>query len=113
MEQLTLTTFKEKIFLLETEEWNYQGKKPALIYFYAEWCGPCKTMTPILEELTTEHPEVEFYKVNVDEEAALAKIFNIQSIPTLMFIPLEGHPVSSSDTIKWALEKALQEVFEI
>ncbi len=70
---------------------EFLGDKPALIDFYAEWCGPCKMLAPVLEEVSDEYAgKVDIYKINVDEEEELASIFAIRSIPTLIFIPLDG-----------------------
>lgn len=93
MENLTFKTFKEKIFDFENNpEWKFMGTKPAIVDFYADWCGPCKMIAPILEELETENEDVDFYKINTEEQQELAAVFGIRSIPTLLFIPLEGEP---------------------
>lgn len=73
--------------------WKFLGDKPALIDFYASWCGPCKALSPVLEELAGEYAgKVDIYKVNVDEEEELASLFRIRSVPTLMLVPMEGNP---------------------
>jgi len=93
MENLTVETFKEKVFdYAQNEEWSFKGEKPAIIDFYADWCQPCKTIAPILEELDTEFENVDFYKVNTEEQNELAATFGIQSIPSILFIPLDGMP---------------------
>ncbi len=92
MENLTVETFKEKVFDYTQGEWSFKGEKPAIIDFWASWCSPCKTIVPILEELSIEYPNVDFYKVNTEEESEVARIFGIQSIPTLLFIPLGERP---------------------
>lgn len=70
---------------------EYLGKRPALIDFYAAWCGPCRMLAPILEEISGEYSgKIDVYKVNVDEEEELASLFNVRSIPTLVFIPMNG-----------------------
>ena len=75
------------------EEWDYKGDKPAVIDFYATWCGPCKKLSPILDELSSEYAgNVLFYKVDVDREQELAGAFGIQSIPMVLLIPKEGKP---------------------
>ena len=93
-EHLDLDSFKEKILDYETsKEWNYKGKLPAIIDFYADWCGPCKTVAPILDELSEEFEgKLHVYKVNTEEERELAGVFGIQSIPSLLFVPKEGQP---------------------
>lgn len=94
MEHLTLETFKQKIFNWEeNSDWTYKGERPAIIDFYADWCGPCKMVGPVLEELSREYAgKVDIYKVNTEEEQALAGFFQIRSIPSLLFIPLTGKP---------------------
>ena len=90
--QISASDFKEKIFDYETEqEWKYKGEFPAIIDFYADWCGPCKAVAPVLEELAVEYDgRLLIYKLDTDREAELSAMFGIQSIPTLLFIPLEG-----------------------
>ena len=90
--QLTAEGFKSQIFDYEKEEaWNYKGSLPAIVDFYAEWCGPCKAIAPVLEELAIEYDEkLVIYKIDTDREAELSSLFGIQSIPTLLFIPLSG-----------------------
>ena len=74
-------------------QWVYEGNKPAIIDFYADWCGPCKKVSPILEELAAQYKDdIVIYKINVDNEKELASAFGIQSIPTLLFIPKTGKP---------------------
>jgi thioredoxin 1 len=79
------------------ETWKFAGKKPCLVDFYADWCGPCKVTSPILEELSKEYAgKIDIYKVNIDKERELASLFNVQSIPTFLFCPMEGNPTISS-----------------
>jgi thioredoxin len=79
------------------ETWIFAGKKPCLVDFYADWCGPCKVTSPILEELSKEYAgKINIYKVNIDQERELASLFNVQSIPTFLFCPMEGNPTISS-----------------
>ncbi|OLY93548.1 thioredoxin [Cnuella takakiae] len=87
--------FKEKIFNYETsEEWQYLGQRPAIIDFYADWCGPCKAVAPVLEELAEQYQgQVDIYKIDTDKEQELSALFGIQSIPTFLFIPLQGSPM--------------------
>lgn len=74
-------------------QWVYEGDKPCIIDFYADWCGPCKKVAPILKELAAKYKDqIIFYKVNVDNEKELAQAFGIQSIPTILFIPKNGKP---------------------
>lgn len=92
---LTTQEFKKKVFDYDSkQEWDYQGELPAIIDFYADWCGPCKMVAPVLEELSKEyHERVIIYKVNTDVEQELSAVFGIQSIPTMLFIPAEGMPM--------------------
>lgn len=74
-------------------DWKFLGDKPALIDFYASWCGPCQRLLPIVESLSEEFAgKIDIYKVNVDQEQELAAAFNIRTIPTLIFIPMDGKP---------------------
>ncbi len=90
--QITTEQFKELIFDYTTSnEWKFKGDKPCMVDFYADWCRPCRMTAPILDELAVEYAgKINIYKVNVDKEAELANIFGIQSIPTIIFCPLEG-----------------------
>ncbi len=91
---LTAQQFKDKVFNYEqSRDFKYIGTKPCLIDFYADWCPPCKKLAPILEELSKEYNgQIVVYKVNVDNEKELASIFNVQSIPTLLLVPVQGKP---------------------
>lgn len=93
--RLTTQDFKDKVFNYETEqEWKYQGTLPAIIDFYADWCGPCKMVAPVLEELSEEYEgQLVIYKVDTEVEMELAAVFGIQSIPTFLFIPVKGQPM--------------------
>lgn len=92
--KLTLNDFKENIFdYIQEKEWNYKGEKPAIIDFYADWCGPCKMVAPILEELSNEYKDkVDIYKVDTEKEQELSAMFRVRNIPSLLFIPKEGQP---------------------
>lgn len=87
-------TFIEKVFDFENfEEWNYIGNKPAIIDFWAAWCGPCRQVSPVLEELAAEYgDDIYVYKVNVDEQRAIAQAFGIKSLPTILFVPMKEQP---------------------
>ena len=86
--------FVNNVFDYQTaKEWKYKGNKPAIIDLYADWCGPCRMVSPIMEGLAKEYEnQVTFYKVNVDKEQELASLFNATSIPLLVFIPMDGQP---------------------
>jgi len=108
---LSAQDFKDKVFNYETEqEWKYQGDKAAIIDFYADWCGPCKSIAPVLEELSEQYKDdILVYKIDTDKEMELSSLFGIQSIPTLLFIPMNGNPMVQ----KGALPKnALQQIIE-
>jgi len=91
---LSTAEFKTKVFNYETNtDWKYAGDKPCIVDFYASWCGPCKVIAPYLEELASEFAgTIYIYKIDVDAERELAAVFDIQSIPTLLFIPINGMP---------------------
>lgn len=79
------------------QEWKYKGDKPAIIDFYADWCGPCKIASPILEEISKEYAgKVNIYKIDTDVERELAQIFGISGIPAFLYIPMEGKPMMTS-----------------
>ncbi len=91
---LTTQEFKDQIFDFENnKEWKYSGKKPAIIDFYADWCGPCKMLSPLLEELAGEYDgKVDIFKIDTEAEQELSYVFGIKSIPSMLFIPVEGKP---------------------
>jgi thioredoxin len=94
-EQLTVETFKEKIYNYETnpDEWVFEGELPAIVDFYADWCKPCKIIAPIMEELAEEYKgKIRIYKVDTEKQRELSRVFGIRSIPTVLFIPMEGRP---------------------
>lgn len=113
MEHLTLDTFKEKVFDFESQkDWKYEGKVPAIIDFYADWCGPCKMVAPVLEELQKEFEgQIKIYKVDTEQEQQLAGMFGIRSIPSILFIPMQGSPQMAQGALpKPTLEKVINEV---
>lgn len=92
---LTQTEFIKKVYDYQTNksDWKFEGTRPAIIDFYATWCGPCKTIAPILEDIAKEYTgKIDVYKVDVDKEKELAAAFGINSIPALLFIPMKGEP---------------------
>jgi len=116
LEHLTKETFKEKVFNFETnKEWKYEGDKPCLIDFYADWCGPCKMVAPLLEELQKEYGDsIVIYKVNTEDQQELAGIFGVQSIPSLLFVPQEGQPQMAQGALpKPTFEKAIADVLKV
>lgn len=93
-------------------EWKFLGDKPAVIDFYASWCGPCKMLAPVLEELADEYAgQVDIYKVNVEDEEELASLFGIRSVPSLLFIPVDGDPQMAQGALpKSSLQDAIDNV---
>ncbi len=115
-EHLTKETFLEKVFNYEqNQDWKYNGELPCVIDFYADWCGPCKMVAPIIEELSKEYEgKVLFYKINTDEEQELAALFGIQSIPSLLFVPKEGQPQMAVGALpKDSMKQAIKEVLGV
>jgi thioredoxin 1 len=111
--QLTNETFKKLIFNYETnKEWKYEGSKPAIIDFYADWCGPCRHLSPLVEELAKEYAgKIIVYKVDTDKEKVLSQSLGISGLPTLLFIPEQGSPQMSMGALpKESLIKAVNEV---
>ncbi len=108
---LTTQEFKDTIFDYTTEkEWKYKGTKPAIIDFYADWCGPCKMVAPVLEELSEDfEKEIIIYKVDTEKELELSGVFGIQSIPTFLFIPMEGRPMMQPGALP---KKVFKQVIE-
>lgn len=104
-------TFIKNVADFNNPEWKYLGDKPAIVDFYADWCGPCKQIAPILEEIAKEYDgKLYVYKVNVDENKAIADAFKISAIPTLLFIPMQGEPKTEVGmTTKDNLEKIIKE----
>jgi thioredoxin 1 len=94
---LTAEQFKAEIFdYTASKEWKFTGEKPAIIDFYADWCGPCKMVAPIFEELSDEFAsDIVIYKVDTEAEQELSATFGIQSIPSILFIPSDGQPIMS------------------
>src|SRR5574344_812751 len=112
--ELTKADFFDKITNYEAnpDKWVYNGKKPAIVDFFATWCGPCKGLAPVLAEIATEYKDqIDVYKVDIDKESELASAFGIRSVPTLIFIPMEGQPQMSLGALpKSELKKAVEEI---
>ena len=104
----------EKVYNFEKnpDEWKYEGDKPAIVDFYATWCGPCKMVAPILDELAKEYDgQIVIYKVDTDKETELARAFGIRSIPSILFIPMNGKPEMAQGALpKEAFKKAIDEL---
>jgi thioredoxin 1 len=115
-ENLTKETFIDKVFNFESkEDWKYEGELPSIVDFYADWCGPCKMVSPILEEISEEFQDkLNVYKVNTDTEPELAGAFGIQSIPSILFIPKDGKPQMAAGALpKASLLKVMKDVLSV
>jgi len=115
--QLTKVEFLKKVtdFEKNPTSWNYLGDKPAIIDFYATWCGPCKAMSPIMEDLAEKYKDkIYVYKVDTEQEQKLSAIFGIRSIPSFIFIPINGIPqIYIGAMPKSGFEKAIQDILLI
>lgn len=113
---ITLDTegFVQKVADINNPEWKYLGDKPAIVDFYADWCGPCKAIAPHLEEIAKEYEgKLYVYKINVDNDPEIADAFKIVGIPTLLFIPVEGeYSVQIGNTSKEELLKKIAEILK-
>ena len=92
---ITTQQFKDSVFdYVNEKEWQYKGEKPCVIDFYTTWCGPCKRLAPIMEELSEQYAgKVTFYKADTEQERELAYVFQIASIPQVLYIPVKGQPI--------------------
>jgi len=116
MESLTKETFLQRVFNYEqNKEWKFEGELPCIIDFYADWCGPCKMVGPVLQELAEEYQgKLNIYKVDTDAQQELAAAFGIQSIPSILFVPLNGKPQMAAGALpKNTLKKAISEILNI
>lgn len=116
MENLTMDNFKEKVFDFEAnKEWKFEGDKPCIIDFYADWCAPCRMLTPVLEELSKEYEgKVDIYKIDTEKEKDLAGMFGIRSIPSILFVPKEGQPQMATGALpKQELVKVMEKVLDV
>ena len=115
--RLDKAAFLKKVVNFEKSPavWNYLGDKPAVIDFYADWCGPCRRLAPVLDELAAEYAgKVYVYKVNVDKEKEIAEAFGITSLPTIVFVPVKGNPSAGTgflpkETLRSAINDLLKE----
>ena len=113
IEHLTKDTFLKKVFNYEkNQEWKFEGELPCLIDFYADWCGPCKMVAPILEELAGEYSgKIDIYKIDTEAEQELAAAFGIRSIPSMLFVPKDGQPQMAVGALpKESLKQAIGQV---
>jgi thioredoxin len=115
-EHLTKEAFLSRVFNYETnKEWKFEGERPCLIDFYADWCGPCKIVAPILEELAKDYEgKLDIYKVDTEKETELASIFGIRSIPSLLFVPKTGQPQMAMGALpRETFEQAIKDVLGV
>ncbi|TSA30094.1 MAG: thioredoxin [Bacteroidetes bacterium] len=113
LEHLTKETFFEKVFNYEAnKDWKFEGALPCIIDFYADWCGPCKMVAPILEELAKEYDgKINIYKIDTEDQQELSMAFGIRSIPSMLFCPAEGQPQMAVGALpKDSLKKAIDDV---
>ena len=112
--KLNKKEFLKKVadFEKSPSQWKYLGDKPAIIDFYADWCGPCRRLAPLLDELALEYEnKIYIYKVNVYNEKEIAETFGITSLPTIVFVPLEGKPSAGTGFLpKEVLKKAINDI---
>ncbi|MEE9190083.1 MAG: thioredoxin [Candidatus Neomarinimicrobiota bacterium] len=116
IEHLTKESFLEKVFDYEkNKEWKFEGELPAIIDFYADWCGPCKMVAPILDELAEEYDgKMNIYKIDTEAEQELAGAFGIRSIPSMLFIPINDKPRMSVGALpKDGIKETMKEVLSV
>ena len=116
MEFLTKETFLKKIFDYENKtEWEFNGENPVVIDFYADWCGPCRMLSPIMEELSKEYTgKVDIYKIDTEAEQELSAVFGIRSIPSVLFIPKNDKPQMSVGAMrKEDYKRAFNDIFGV
>jgi len=113
---LTKDSFLKKVFNYEqNKEWKFEGDKPCVIDFYADWCGPCKMVAPILEDLSKDFDgKIDIFKVDTEAEQELAAAFGIRSIPSILFVPAAGQPQMAMGALpKDSFVKAFKDVLGV
>ncbi len=116
MEHLTKETFQKKVFNYEAnKDWKFEGENPCIIDFYADWCGPCKQVAPVLEELAKEYEgKVDIYKIDTEDQQELAAAFGIRSIPSILFCPKDDKPQMSMGALpKESFVTAIKDVLKV
>ena len=115
-ENLTKATFLEKVFNFEeNKEWKFAGKRPALIDFYADWCGPWKALAPVLEQWSEEYGDkIDIYKIDTEAEQELSAAFGIRSIPSMLFCPMDEQPQMANGVLpKKQIEQIITDVLKV
>lgn len=109
---LTKEDFAAKVFdYKNNKEWSFRGDRPAIIDFYADWCGPCKMLSPIFEKLSKKYENrIDFYKVDTDKEQDVASVLGVKSLPTILFIPVDGKPKVS---VGFLQEDAFENIIKV
>jgi len=115
-ELLTKELFFQKVFNYEeNKEWKFEGELPCIIDFYADWCGPCKSLAPVLEVLSEEYKgKINIYKIDTEAEQELSGAFGIRSIPSMLFVPSAGQPQMAQGALpKQELERMISEILDV
>ena len=111
---LTTAEFKKKVIDFEKHpnEWVFEGKNPAIIDFFATWCGPCRRMSPTVDKIAKDYAgKIDVYKIDIDKEKQVAMVFGIQSVPTILFVPVTGKPTMQEGALDEAsFRQAIREV---
>lgn len=117
METLNSGSFKQKVFDFEkNKSWSFEGSRPAIVDFYADWCGPCRALSPILEKISKEYAgKVDIYKIDTEASPDLAALFQIRSIPSILFIPSGGDAPTMAQGLlpEAALKEAIKDVLGV
>jgi thioredoxin 1 len=115
-ESLNKADFLKKVFNFEqNRQWRFEGQRPCIVDFHADWCQPCKLLSPILDELSEEYKgEVDFYRLDTATDPQVAAIFGIRSIPTMLFVPKQGNPRMTVGVVpKATIRQAIREILGV